>query len=127
MPLIEVSNGEIVDKYTILKLKFKNMSNGDALRNIEREIFGIRQKVESLIKNSIEVSDLTYRLQKINKELWKVEDELREHERLKKFDDEFIQLARSVYKLNDARAGIKREINMLTKSEIVEEKSYEQY
>lgn len=127
MPLIEVSNGDVLDKWTILRIKYRIMTNKDALANIEKETLAIMPIVNLLMENNSKVFDLTDKLWKINSELWKIEDDLREHERLQNFDYHFVQLARSVYKLNDARAGIKREINMLTNSSIVEEKSYEKY
>ena len=66
-------------------------------------------------------------LKKVNHSLWNIEDNIREKEKFKEFDDEFIELARSVYKTNDKRAEIKKKINLLTKSDIIEEKSYKKY
>ena len=123
---IEVSNGEIVDKMTILELKLDKIKNITQLKNIEKEwkvlndcvmnmyqIFGDR----ALYNRVDELSD-------INSQLWDVEDWIRECEKEQLFDKEFVELARSVYKLNDQRSEIKRHINLLTKSNFVEEKSY---
>ena len=123
---IEVSNGEIVDKMTILELKLDKIKNITQLKNIEKEwkvlndcvmnmyqIFGDR----ALYNRVDELSD-------INSQLWDIEDWIRECEKEQRFDKEFVELARSVYKLNDQRSEIKRHINLLTKSNFVEEKSY---
>ncbi len=123
MPMVEVSNGELIDKFTILVIKRRIIKDELAIKNINNEMACIYPCIVLQLQDE-KVHELKERLEKINSELWKIEDDLREHERLQKFDNEFIQLARSVYKLNDARSGIKREINILTKSDIIEEKSY---
>ena len=123
---IEVSNGEIVDKMTILELKLDKIKNITQLQNIEKEwkvpndcvmsmyqIFGDK----ALYNKVDELSD-------INSQLWDIEDWIRECEKEQRFDKEFVELARSVYKLNDQRSEIKRHINLLTKSNFIEEKSY---
>lgn len=117
---IEVSNGEIVDKYTILLIKADKITDEKKLANIKNEASSLFVPISSIPVN---VSDMTD-LKRINRELWEVEDELRECEKQERFDDYFITLARSVYKLNDQRAAIKRRINIYTKSELTEEKSY---
>jgi hypothetical protein len=120
---IEVSIGEVVDKWTILSIKALNIQDEDKLTNVFKE----RTYLTGVIPPEIVHDSLTDELLWVNKELWKVEDELREHERNKVFDDSFIQLARSVYVLNDKRARIKKEINLKHGSEFVEEKSYQPY
>jgi hypothetical protein len=120
---IEVSTGEIVDKYTILLIKLHNIKDQDKLRNIDKELAYL---IEMLRKRYPLITDssLVKALLEINKELWKVEDLLRDFEKAKDFNKEFVRLARNVYKLNDERARIKKEINIKYGSEFVEEKSY---
>jgi len=123
---IEVSIGEVVDKYTILMIKASKIQDPAKLENINKELtylIGILKKEDPLMTDYPH----TKALFEINKELWKVEDDLRDLERAKDFDKEFIILARNVYKLNDKRAHIKKEINMKFGSEFVEEKSYQPY
>ena len=121
---IEVSNGEIVDKLTILLIKKDNIKDSEKLKNIEKEIAEIGSISDSIVSRD---SKEFIRLHNINKGLWKIEDEIREKERAKQFDDTFIQLARNVYFTNDERAEAKRAINELSGSELFEEKSYEAY
>lgn len=123
---IEVSIGEVVDKYTILMIKASKIQDPAKLENINKELtylIGILKKEDPLMTDYPH----TKALFEINKELWKVEDDLRDLERVKDFDKEFVILARNVYKLNDKRAHIKKEINMKFGSEFVEEKSYQSY
>jgi hypothetical protein len=123
---IEVSIGEIVDKYTILMIKASKIQDQSKLENINKELTYL---VETLRKEYPLITDgkLAKALLAVNKELWKVEDDLRDLERAKNFGKEFVTLARNVYKLNDQRANIKKEINMNYGSEFVEEKSYQPY
>jgi hypothetical protein len=123
---IEVSNGEIADKFSILIIKKSKIKDGVKLNNIEKEIDSIIPIFLKVVKKK-EVHDKYLDLEVVNKELWSIEDDIRECERQKDFGDKFIQLARSVYIKNDRRAEIKKEINLLTNSGIVEEKSYESY
>jgi len=123
---IEVSIGEVVDKYTILMIKASKIQDPAKLENINKELtylIGILKKEDTLMTDYHH----TKALFEINKELWKVEDDLRDLERVKDFSKEFVTLARNVYKLNDKRAHIKKEINMKFGSEFVEEKSYQPY
>ena len=123
---IEVSIGEVVVKYTILMIKASKIQDPAKLENINKELtylIGILKKEDPLMTDYPH----TKALFEINKELWKVEDDLRDLERVKDFDKEFIILARNVYKLNDKRAHIKKEINIKFGSEFVEEKSYQSY
>lgn len=124
---IEVSNGEVIDKLSILKIKLINIKNIDKLKNIQKE-HDILNDALPLIKQNcspIEFEILFDQLININKKLWEIEDKIREKESLSEFDEEFIKIARSVYKYNDLRSKIKKEINILTKSELIEEKSHE--
>ena len=123
---IEVSLGEIVDKYTILMIKASKIQDPVKLENIKKELIYL---IEVLKTEDPLMTDYphTKALFEINKELWKVEDDLRDLERVKDFGKEFVAFARNVYKLNDERARIKKEINMKYGSEFVEEKSYQPY
>ena len=120
----EVSNGEILDKLSILEIKLDNVKDKSKLENIGREHTAL-----SLVASHIPASplELYNDLKSVNQELWDIEDRIRVKERNKEFDQEFIALARSVYQTNDKRAEIKKEINLHTGSNLVEEKSYENY
>ena len=120
----EVSNGEILDKLSILEIKLDNVKDESKLENIGREHTAL-----SLVASRIPASplELYNDLKSVNQELWDIEDRIRVKERNKEFDQEFIALARSVYQTNDKRAEIKKEINLHTGSNLVEEKSYENY
>ena len=123
---IEISNGELVDKITILELKLKNIKNNDEkLINVKKE-YDILNEALKLINIGVN-SNLYKKLYEINKKLWDIEDKIRTKERDKEFDHEFIELARSVYFTNDIRAKLKREIDVITESIIINEKSYEEY
>lgn len=121
---VEVSNGEILDKLSILEIKLNNVKEESKLENIGRE-----HTTLSLVAAHIPASplDLYNDLKRVNQELWEIEDRIRVKERNREFDQEFIALARSVYQTNDERAKIKKEINLHTGSNFVEEKSYEDY
>tara|TARA_R110000772_G_scaffold8005_3_gene26725 strand:+ start:1290 stop:1667 length:378 start_codon:yes stop_codon:yes gene_type:complete len=122
---IEVSNGEIIDKITILKIKSKNIKDKDKLVNINKELSILSPLLEEIGIN--EDHELFIDLLNINKELWKIEDNIRAKEKGRRFDFDFIELARAVYVTNDKRSDIKKEINIVTGSELTEEKSYEEY
>ena len=123
---IEVSNGEIVDKMTILELKLDKIKNITQLKNIEKEWAILNDCVMALyqIYGDSNLYNEVDKLSEINSQLWDIEDWIRDCEKEQRFDKEFVELARSVYKLNDQRSEIKRQINILTKSSLVEEKSY---
>jgi len=121
---IPVSIGELYDKVSILEIK-KQKLEGKSLLNVEKELdllFGILQNLDIRIDN-----EFFDQLRLVNSTLWDIEDQIREHEHNSDFGNEFIELARSVYKQNDLRASIKRTINQITSSNIVEEKSYKVY
>jgi hypothetical protein len=123
---IEVSHGEIVDKLTILQIKKENITDPSKLDNIIKEYNYLLSVVE--IDLGISTSSPEYlELLSINKELWVIEDDIRDKERQKEFDDNFVKLARAVYYTNDVRAKIKKEINLKYSSGFVEEKSYQSY
>tara|TARA_Y100001968_G_C19258297_1_gene667931 strand:+ start:287 stop:688 length:402 start_codon:yes stop_codon:yes gene_type:complete len=119
-----VSLGEIVDKITILEIKKKHMI-GKKLKNVDKELKLLQMIIE---KNNIKIDlNLINRLKDVNNNIWGIEDRIRIKERIQVFDQEFIQLARSVYIENDKRASIKKDINRKYNSELIEEKSYEDY
>ena len=123
---IEVSHGEIVDKLTILEIKKKNITDVEKLNNITKEY----NYLVSIVENDLGISLSSPEYQKllsINQELWVIEDDIRDKERNKEFDEEFVRLARAVYHTNDIRANIKKEINVKYSSGFVEEKSYQPY
>jgi hypothetical protein len=123
--IIEISIGEAFDRLTILKIKSEKIKDESKLANVRKEYFYLQM----LLKEDLEVTeenDDFKRLLEINETLWKVEDLLREFEAKQSFGFEFIELARSVYVLNDERAKVKKEINLAYGSDFVEEKSYNQ-
>jgi len=123
---IEVSHGEIVDKLTILQIKKENITDPSKLDNIVKEY----DYLLSIVENDLRISTQSpeyLELLSINQELWVIEDDIRDKERIKEFDEDFIKLARSVYYTNDVRAKIKKEINLKYSSGFVEEKSYQSY
>lgn len=123
---IEISNGEILDKLTILEIKHDCIKETNKLSNITKELEYIKQQCLHLLDN-IQIKQFYFALKTINKELWNIEDHIRLKEKQKIFDKEFIELARSVYITNDKRATIKKDINILSESSFIEEKSYEPY
>jgi len=122
---IEVSDGEILDKVSILMIKAERIKDEEKLKNVRKELQELGDAYVSHINPSL--LEMFEELKKINESLWDIEDKLRQKERNKSFDEEFIFLARQVYFTNDLRSAIKRKINETTKSSIVEEKSYEKY
>ena len=125
---IETSNGELLDKLSILELKQKNISDDKKLANIKVEFEELSPLALIIFKeNPPIISELYLKLSQINAKLWKIEDDIRQCEKEKSFDSKFVQLARDVYYTNDIRSELKKEINILTKSGLIEEKSYEDY
>lgn len=126
---IEVSNGEILDKYSILEIKKSKIKDKNKLHNINKEIKLIYPVVKKILSsdNQEKLKELYSSLLKINYELWIIEDKCRELEAKKDFGEEFISTARSVYITNDKRSLIKKNINILSGSLIVEEKGYNEY
>jgi hypothetical protein len=121
---IEVSNGEIIDKLTILQIKLERIKDKAKLKNLKKEY----DELVKITTSIMSVTDPLYKaLYDVNCELWDIEDHIRDLERKKKFGDDFISTARSVYFKNDKRAEIKKEINIRTASGLIEEKSYEKY
>ena len=121
---IEVSNGEIIDKLTIIQIKLERIKDKPKLENLKKE-YNELIKISSSI---ISTSDPLYKaLYEVNCELWDIEDHIRNLERNKDFGDDFIFTARAVYVKNDKRSELKREINIKTLSGLIEEKSYKKY
>lgn len=123
---VEISNGELLDKFSILEIKMGNITDPSKLVNIENEYRELTSDCTDLLRNSA-ISSLYADLKSINQKLWIVEDDIRECERRKDFGPEFISLAREVYFTNDNRARVKKEINLASGSSLVEEKSYRAY
>tara|TARA_B100000575_G_C22886671_1_gene516230 strand:- start:343 stop:750 length:408 start_codon:yes stop_codon:yes gene_type:complete len=122
--LAPVSLGELIDKITILEIKQVHMT-GTKLKNVDKELKLLKNLIQD---KNLEIDiDLINNLKEANMNLWEIEDNIRIKERNQEFDKEFIELARSVYKENDKRAFIKKEINLKYHSELVEEKSYTKY
>ncbi len=126
-PRILVSWGELIDKITILEIKSQKITGPEALANVVKELSSLSGAAAIHVTDNPALQELKNRLSNVNQSLWQIEDDLREKEKNKQFDDEFIRLARSVYRLNDERAAIKRQINDFLSSELVEEKSYKSY
>lgn len=125
---VEISNGELLDKLSILELKLLKIENTDKLINIKNEFETLNPLGISLFeKYGDSLKQLYLKLAEINSNLWDIEDWIRDCEREKRFDKEFVELARSVYFTNDKRSEVKKEINILTESDLVEEKSYQDY
>ena len=126
-PHVPVSWGELIDKITILEIKAARLTSAAALQNVRRELAQLNEKTLPLGDMAQEVAPLKADLTGVNEALWEIEDKIRDKEAAKAFDAEFIELARSVYVTNDKRAALKRQINQLLASELVEEKGYAAY
>lgn len=124
---VPVSVGEVVDKFTILEIKSERISDSEKLRNVANELDALRPLVSGGVFDSAELVALTDGLRAVNGELWDIEDDIRAEEAAGRFGERFIQLARAVYVTNDRRAELKKKINLATGSQLVEEKSYEDY
>ena len=126
-PLIPVSWGELFDKITILQIKIENLHEKNALNNVKTE----HDQLNAIYNNNFlkdEIAIVLFNdLKEINQKLWDIEDKIRDKERSKKFDKEFIEMARNVYFTNDESSKIKRNINETFGSKIIEEKSYSKY
>ena len=124
---LEISIGEFFDKITILEIKKEQISDAEKLVNINKELDALNALLDDLPFSRSDVENEVDELKKINEELWVIEDDIRDKEAQKTFDQGFIDLARSVYFTNDRRSDVKRDINMKLGSDFVEEKSYEEY
>jgi predicted nuclease with TOPRIM domain len=131
-PLVPISAGELIDKLSILDIKERKIRDELKLANVRRERLALQtvlkmQMADDLYDIRDQVNELYQQLTEVNDRLWVIEDEIRDHERRQSFAGRFVELARSVYIENDRRAMLKRQINELTGSELVEEKSYSDY
>lgn len=124
---IPVSVGELFDKITILRIKLKRFADAAKRKNVKLELEALEKAVTKVPVSSPELDALVGQLEEVNNTLWDIEDGKRQAERDQNFGADFIELARQVYIRNDKRAEIKRKINMLTGSVIIEEKSYNPY
>jgi hypothetical protein len=121
---IEVSNGEIIDKLTIIQIKLERIKDKVKLINLKKEYTKLIKVSSSILSTT---DPLYLALYQVNCELWDIEDRIRDFERKKDFSNDFISIARAVYIKNDKRSKLKREINIKTSSGLIEEKSYEKY
>lgn len=124
---VEIAPGELIDKITILEIKLERMTDAAKLANVRIEWETLTQARDTAIEASDALAGLTQALKSVNEQLWEIEDDIRDCERGQDFGDTFIALARAVYKTNDERARLKRDINELLGSRLVEEKSYAAY
>lgn len=123
---VEISIGELLDKLSILYIKRKFISDPEKIQNVQKEI-DVLEPLSNNFLTSSEIRIIFDELEHTNLHLWNVEDLIREKENRKEFDQDFIDLARSVYITNDQRASLKKKINFITGSNLVEEKSYQEY
>jgi uncharacterized protein YukE len=124
---VPVSPGEVLDKISILEIKSERISDTGKLANVKRELELLQAAWLQSVKEDETVRRIHADLKRINEALWEIEDDIRDKERAREFDQRFIDLARSVYVTNDQRANAKKELNVYLGSEIVEEKSYQDY
>lgn len=122
-----ISVGELLDKVTILEIKQNKIKDAEKLKNVQHELSLLESICEQEKLLSDELKKHKEALKNVNLKLWSIEDDIRIKEKKREFDDEFIQLARSVYFENDDRAAIKKQINLMTGSALIEEKSYQDY
>jgi hypothetical protein len=124
---IPISWGELIDKITILEIKMDRIQDVQKLENIDKELQALGLIFDQGCSEPEMIGRLKTELRAVNEKLWKIEDDIRKCEKEKDFGQQFIDLARAVYINNDQRAALKREINTVLKSELFEEKSYEDY
>jgi hypothetical protein len=125
--LVPISPGELLDKITILRIKSVRMTDETKLRNVRNELEALEQTWRDSGAAIPAVAEDEAALQRVNEELWDIEDRIRDKERAREFDAVFIELARAVYVTNDERARFKKNINVTLGSRLVEEKSYQPY
>ena len=124
---VPVSPGEVLDKITILEIKSERMTDPKKVANVRVELKLLQDTWAASINDDDVIRGLHGQLKEINEALWKIEDDIRDKERVKEFDDRFIELARAVYFTNDRRSEVKKKLNLHLGSRIVEEKSYQDY
>ena len=124
---VPVSPGEVLDKITILEIKSERMEDPAKVANVRIELKLLQDTWADAITDDEVIRDLHAQLKEINEALWEIEDDIRDKERVKEFDERFIELARAVYFTNDRRSEVKKKLNLHLGSQIVEEKSYQDY
>jgi transcriptional regulator of nitric oxide reductase len=124
---VPVSPGEVLDKITILEIKSERMTDPEKVANVRVELVLLQKTWAAAITEDDTIRDLHAQLKEINEALWEIEDDIRDKERAKEFDERFIELARSVYFTNDRRSEVKKKLNLHLGSQIIEEKSYQDY
>ena len=124
---VPVSPGELLDKITILRIKSARMTDPKKLANVRRELEALEETWRSSPYAAVDIEGELSALLQVNERLWTIEDDIRDKERARTFDADFIRLARAVYIENDERAAIKKRVNLKLGSTLVEEKSYAQY
>ena len=124
---VPVSPGEVLDKITILEIKSERINDPEKVANVRVELALLQETWKEFIRDDEVIRDLHAQLKEVNEALWEIEDDIRDKERAKEFDQRFIELARAVYVTNDRRSRVKKELNLHLGSEIVEEKSYQDY
>jgi len=125
--LIPISPGELLDKITILEIKSARITSTEKTANVNHELAMLNKVWNDTVNQDETIIALRNEMKQINETLWDIEDDVREEERHKRFTERFIELARSVYVTNDLRADVKKRINLYLKSDIIEEKSYQDY
>lgn len=124
---VEISPGELIDKITILEIKLDRIDDAEKLVNVKHELEALAAARDGAIEPTPELERLSTELKQANARLWEIEDDIRECERAKDFGAAFVALARAVYVNNDKRSRLKRQINALLGSSLIEEKSYAAY
>ena len=124
---VPVSPGEVLDKITILEIKSERMTEPEKVANVRAELALLKETWSQAVTEDDVIRDLHGQLKQINEALWEIEDDIRDKERVKEFDQRFIELARSVYFTNDRRSEVKKKLNLHLGSQIIEEKSYQDY
>ncbi len=124
---VPVSPGEVLDKITILEIKSERMEDPAKVANVRVELALLQETWAQSVSVDQVIQELHSQLKQINETLWEIEDDIRDKERLKEFDQRFIELARQVYFTNDRRSQVKKKLNLHLGSQIVEEKSYQDY
>ncbi len=125
--LIPISPGELLDKITILQIKSERISDPVKVANVKTELELLDKVWQAAVESDDTISALAAELKSVNEALWEIEDDIRDEERSKRFNQRFIELARAVYVTNDQRADAKKRVNQHLNSTIVEEKSYQDY
>ena len=125
--LVPISPGELLDKITILRIKAARMTDAAKVANVRHELGLLEKTWTESGAAGVDLGTAEADLTRVNEKLWVIEDEIRDEERARRFTDKFIELARAVYFTNDERAAIKKRVNTLLGSSIVEEKSYQKY